>query len=93
MPPKVTRESIEAELSADERARCIKKMQDAVRDFDELESKLHALEDDAGLPTFYRSKPLMERMAHVGMSDGAITQVRDWLAAISTIVGPEGPNG
>jgi hypothetical protein len=32
-------------------------------------------------------------MAHVGMSDGAIAHVRDWLAAISTIVGPEGPNG
>jgi hypothetical protein len=39
-----------------------------------------------GLPTFYRSKPLVERMAAVGFDPATIDQVQTWLVAIPKIV-------
>jgi hypothetical protein len=86
-----TKEEIEAELNADEQTRLIAKIRAILRDFDEFETVLCALEDEEGLPTFYRSKPIVERMAHLGMSKEAIEHVRTWLAAFETIC-RAGPN-
>jgi acyl-CoA reductase-like NAD-dependent aldehyde dehydrogenase len=86
-----TKAEIEAELNADERARIVRKFQDILREHEEFEASLRALEDEAGLPNFYRSKPLVERMAAVGMSAEAIEHVQTWLDAINTI-NRTGPN-
>jgi hypothetical protein len=85
MPKKETRESIEAELNASERDRLLKKLEDMAKDWHMVVADLCAREDQQGLPTFYRSKPLVERMAAVGMSKEAIERVRTWLAVITTI--------
>jgi hypothetical protein len=65
MPPKQTRESIEAELNASESDRLVIKLREVLSDLDEVEKELEALEEAQGLPAFYRSKPLLERMATV----------------------------
>jgi hypothetical protein len=68
MPAKQTRESIEAELGESEKERVVRKLRDAAQEVQEFEKHLQELEGEAGLPTFYRSKPLVERMAALGMS-------------------------
>jgi hypothetical protein len=49
-----------------------------------MEKHLEQREAEVGLPTFYRSKPLVERM--VGFDQAAIDQVQTWLDAIPKIV-------
>jgi flagellar biosynthesis chaperone FliJ len=85
MPAKQTRDSIEAELNASERERAARQLGEVIRHCDEFETTLRQLEDEQGLPSFYRSKPLVERMAAVGMSQGAIDHVQTYLDAIETV--------
>ena len=86
MPAKQTRESIEAELNASERDRVIRKLQDTAQEAMEWENRLQEMEDEAGLPTFYRSKPIVERIAALGMSQEAIDRVQMWLDTFSKIL-------
>ena len=85
MPTKQTKESIEAELNATERDRVVRKLQDVAQEAVEWEKRLQEMEDETGLPSFYRSKPLVERMAALGMSQGAIEHARTWLNALSKV--------
>jgi len=86
VPAKQTRESIEAELNASERDRVIRKLQDTAQEAMEWENRLQEMEDEAGLPTFYRSKPIVERIAALGMSQEAIDRVQMWLDTFSKIL-------
>jgi hypothetical protein len=85
MPAKQTRESIEAELNAGERERAQQLLSKAIQDFHELEKDLRQLEDEAGLPASYRSKPLTERMAAVGMSQAVIDRVKKYMDALEAV--------
>ena len=51
-------------------------------DLDEVEKELEALEETQGLPAFYRSKPLLERMAMLGIEKETIDLVRMCLVAL-----------
>jgi hypothetical protein len=57
-----------------------------------MEKHLEQREAEVGLPTFYRSKPLVERMAAVGFDQATIDQVQTWLDAIPKIVTDAGTN-
>jgi hypothetical protein len=86
MPAKQTRESIEAELNAGEHERLARKLlSEVIQDFHELEENLRQLEDEEGLPAFYRSKPLTERMAAVGMSQAVIDRVETYIDALDAV--------
>lgn len=84
MPAKETRESIEAELNADERERLVQKLRELMQNCAEFEKDLQAHETEAGLPTD-QSKPIVARMAAVGMSQDAIDRVKTWMDAIVKI--------
>ena len=86
MPEKQTRESIEAKLNAGERERAQELLSEVIEDFDELEKTLRQLEDEEGLPAFYRSKPLTERMAAVGMSQAMIDCVKTYMDALEAVL-------
>jgi hypothetical protein len=84
-PTRQTRETIEAELRADEREKVVERVRSVIRELDEFETRVQALEKEAGLPFFYRSKPLAERMAHLGMSHESIEEVAGLLDAIEKL--------
>jgi hypothetical protein len=84
-PTPETRETIEAELRMSERERAVEKARSMIQELDEFESRLQLLEKEAGLPVFYRSKPLTERMAHLGMSQESIANVASLLDAIKKL--------
>jgi len=63
----------------------VQKLRRRLLDHEEFERDLRQLEDEAGLPAFYRSKPIPERMAAIGMSQAAIDHVSTWLDAIVRI--------
>jgi hypothetical protein len=86
MPAKQTRESIEAELNASEPERLAQQLRELIQEQDEIERMLRQLEDAAGLPTFYRSKPLVERMAAVGMGRAAIDRIQMMLDAFRMVL-------
>jgi hypothetical protein len=79
----IEREKIEAELRMSERERVVAKCRRLIDEFDEFERRLQALEAERGLPPSYRSKPLVERMAHLGMSEDALDKIKQLLAAIT----------
>jgi hypothetical protein len=83
MQEKQTRESIEAELSATETERLRHEVKEMLREIDELEAGLRQMEEERGLPSFYSSKPLVDRMAHLGMSPEAIERVGELLDAMT----------
>ena len=83
MPEKQTRDSIEAELSATETERLHDQVKELLCDFEELEAGLRQMEEERGLPSFYRSRPLVDRMAHLGMSPEAIERVGELLDAMT----------
>jgi hypothetical protein len=85
MPAKQTKESIEAELNESELDRLVQRFREIIQDWDAFEKDLQECEDEAGLPAFYRSKPIGERMAAVGMSQEAIEHVTTWMDAIVKI--------
>jgi hypothetical protein len=86
MPAKQTKESIETELDASAKARVARKLHDAAQDAQEFEMRMQELEAEAGLPAFYQSKPVVERMAALGMSQDLIDHARTRLDALSKVV-------
>ena len=85
MPKKETRESIETELAAAEVERAIARCREVVRDVQDLERRLQEQEREWGIAPL-PGKPLIERMAAVGMSKDVIQRVSDMLEAIARIV-------
>jgi hypothetical protein len=69
------RQKIEAELQMSEQERIVADLKRLIKDVEEFERDLQAREAELGLPTFYRSKPLVERMALVGMSKEAVEKM------------------
>lgn len=90
MPAKETKESIEAELNASEREHVIRKLTNAAREAIELEKELQEVEARLGFPAFYRSKPLVERMAAIGMRQIGIGRVGKYLDAFAKIASGRG---
>jgi lipopolysaccharide biosynthesis regulator YciM len=90
MPAKQTKESIEAELNESEKDRAVRKLRDVAQGALEMEKHLEEREAELGLPTFYRSRPLVERMAAIGMSQDAIDHAQTWVDALSKIVSGRG---
>ena len=45
-----------------------------------------SMEAELGLPRFYRSKPIVERMAALGYDQAAIDHVKTWLDVLTKIV-------
>jgi hypothetical protein len=88
MPKKETRETIEAELAATEVERAIARCREVVRDVQDLEKRLQEQEREWGI-TPLPSKPLIERMAAIGMSEVTVQHVSDMLDAITRIVSGE----
>jgi hypothetical protein len=87
MPAKQTRESIEAELKAGEVERIKIQFLEKLIEIEEVEKELRSLEAVYGLPESYQSKPLTERMAAVGMSQGAIDHIQKYLDAFEKLNG------
>jgi hypothetical protein len=79
------REKIEAELGMSEKEKSLADLKRVIADFDELERDLEAREAELGLPSFYRSKPLAERLAAVGVSKEAIAKINLMLEAFDVI--------
>jgi hypothetical protein len=77
------RERIEAKLR--ERERLIAKCLEVLAGFKDLEADLERLEAECGLPELHRSKPLVDRLAHLGMSQDAINDIKELLDAMSAI--------
>ena len=85
MPKKETRESIESELAATEVERAIARCREVLRDVQDLERRLREQERDWGI-TPLPGKPLIERMAAVGMNKDVIQRVSDMMEAMARIV-------
>ena len=54
-------------------------------EIDELNADLCELEEEIGLPSFYRSKPIPERLAHVGFPNETIKHVKTKLDAWAAV--------
>jgi hypothetical protein len=74
------REKIESKLRMRERERVVAECQ---RQFDEFERHLQVLEAERNLPPFDRSKPLVERLARLGMREDVIDKIQQRLAAFT----------
>ena len=85
-PTRETRATIKAELQMCERERIVVELRSVIQDIEEFEAQFQALEKEAGLPGFYRSKPITERMAHLGMSQEAIDVVGQLLDAMEKVM-------
>jgi hypothetical protein len=90
MPTKQTRESIEADLNASEEDHAVRKLRNMIDETYELDRYLQKMEGRLGLPAFYRSKPVVERMAAVGFSQTAIDHVQTMFDAIPKILSSRG---
>jgi hypothetical protein len=84
MPTKQTRETIEAELLANELDRVVARIRETQRDFEEFENDLREHEKARGI-TPVPDKPLVQRMAAVGMPREAINRVSEMLGAVTKI--------
>ena len=85
MPKKQTRETIEAELSAIETERLAGWTNEILHEIDEVEALLRQMEKERGLPDSCQAKPLVERMAHLGMNQEAIDRVSEMLDAMTKV--------
>jgi hypothetical protein len=85
MPKKQTREAIEAELSATETERLIDLANEISHEAEEVEALLRQMEKERGLPDSSHAKPLVERMARLGMSQAAIDRVSEMFDAETKI--------
>ena len=54
-------------------------------EIDELDADLCKLEEEIGLPSFYRSKPIPERLGHVGFPNETIKHVKMKLDAWAAV--------
>ena len=78
------REEIEAELHTGEHKRAIAGLKQLTADVEEFERNLRWLEAELVMPEFFRSKPLAQRLAYVGISKEAIAQVNMLFETIET---------
>src|SRR5258708_25541035 len=85
MPAKQTRETIEAELNASEVDRIKIQFLEKLVEIEEVEKELQELEAARGLRESNKGKPLPERMAALGMSQGVIDRVRTYLDAFEKL--------
>ena len=76
--------SIEAELTASEVERLRARLLEALRDIKEFEKRLRDEETKLGI-TPVSSKPVVERMAAVGMPQKAIDMMSDMLDTLTEI--------
>ena len=81
MPVKQT-ETMEAESTASAQDRLAADIRDVRSGLRKIEKEVEGLEDIRGLPAFYRSKSLPDRMAVVGMRKEAIELVQACLDAL-----------
>jgi hypothetical protein len=65
MPAKQTGELIEFELAENERDQVIQALRDVAQNWEKLEEHLQKLEAQVGLPRFYLSNRVIERLAAV----------------------------
>jgi predicted transcriptional regulator YheO len=87
MPDKQTRESIEAELNASEVERAVRRCREVLHDIRELQRRLEEEEEERSWAiTPLPDRPLVERMAAVGIGKEAIQQVSDMLDATKKLV-------
>jgi hypothetical protein len=84
MPDRQTRESIEAELNASEVERAMRRCREVLHDIRELQRRLE--EERSWAITPLPDRPLVERIAAVGIGKEAIQQVSDMLDAIKKLV-------
>ena len=85
------REKIKAELQMSERDKTVANLRRLIADFDEWQAALEERERELGLPTFYRSKPIPERLMHVGFDKDTIDRVVQLLDAIQGVAKGEPP--
>jgi hypothetical protein len=89
MRDRQTRESIEAELNASEVERAVRRCREVLHDIRELQRRLEEEEERSWAITPLPDRPLVERMAAVGIGKEAIQQVSDMLDAIKKLVSGE----
>jgi hypothetical protein len=87
VPKKQTRETIEAELNATDTERLLELANEVLREIDEVEAGLWQMEKERGLPDSCHAKPLLERMANLGMRQEAIDRVGEMLDAMTKTQG------
>src|SRR3974390_1303439 len=85
MPKKQTRETIEAELSDTETERLIEIYHELIREAEEVEALLRQVEKERELPSC-PAKPLVERMAQIGMSQATIDRIGELFDAMTKLV-------
>jgi hypothetical protein len=69
---RTTRELIEAELQMSQEEKTVANIQRAMHDIQGYDAMLSKLEALAGLPLFYRSKPISERLRALGFANEMI---------------------
>lgn len=85
MPKKETPESIEAELNAGQTERLLADLKEAVRAVEEFEADLQARERAKGIKT-EKDKPLVDRLAAVGVPKEAIDETAELLGAFELLM-------
>ena len=85
MPDRQARESIEAELNASEVERAVRRCREVLHDIRELQRRLEE-EERSWAITPLPDRPLVERMAAVGIGKEAIQQVSDMRDATKKLV-------
>ena len=84
MSKKQSRESLEAELNTSEIERVRARLRETLHDIEEFETRLQDEERKCGI-TPAPSKPVVERMAAVGMPREVIDQLADMLDTLTQI--------
>ena len=84
MSKKQSRESLEAELNTSEIERVRARLRETLHDIEEFETRLQDEERKYGI-TPAPSKPVVERMAAVGMPREVIDQLADMLDTLTQI--------
>lgn len=80
-----TKQEIEAELNASERDKAVAKIQEAVRDYEEFETKLRAKEVEIWQPHWSYNDPLPQRLRRTGVSEEIVEQLNVWFDGMSAL--------
>jgi hypothetical protein len=82
---RTTREQIEAELQMSQEEKTVANIRRAVHDIQRYDAMLSKLEVLAGLPLFYRSKPISERLRALGFENEMIEEINLCFDALDAI--------
>jgi hypothetical protein len=85
MPKKQTRESIEAELNASRMERLLAELKETLHLVEEFEADLQKRERKAGIKNA-RDRPLVDRLAALGMPEEALEETAELLGAFELIM-------